>query len=67
VQGRGELTLFQSFQMVSGSLGSTQVSQGRMRGDEISFTAGAATYTGRVEGNTIRGTVGGQPFTATKK
>jgi hypothetical protein len=68
VQGRPDtLTLYQSFQMLSGSLGSTQVSQGRLRGDEISFTAGAATYTGRVEGNTIRGTVSGQPFTATKK
>jgi hypothetical protein len=67
VQGRGDLMLYQSFQMVSGSLGTTQISQGRLRGDEISFTAGGATYTGKVEGNTIRGTVNGQPFTATKK
>jgi hypothetical protein len=67
VQGRGDLTLYQSFQMVSGSLGTTQISQGRLRGDEISFTAGGATYTGKVEGNTIRGTVNGQAFTATKK
>jgi hypothetical protein len=64
---RGTLTLYQSFQMLSGSLGSTQVSQGRLRGDEISFTAGGTTYTGRVEGNSIRGTVNGQAFTATKK
>src|SRR5687768_13761784 len=67
VQGRGDLMLYQSFQMVSGSLGTTQISQGRLRGDEISFTAGGATYTGKVEGNTIRGTVNGQAFTATKK
>ena len=67
VPGRGDLTLYQSFQMVSGSLGTTQISQGRLRGDEISFTAGGATYTGRVDGNTISGTVNGQPFTATKK
>jgi hypothetical protein len=64
---RGTLTLYQSFQMLSGSLGQAQVSQGRLRGDEISFTAGGTTYTGKVDGNTIRGTVNGQAFTATKK
>jgi precorrin-6B methylase 2 len=67
VPGRGTLTLYQTFQQVSGSLGSTQVSQGRLRGDEITFTAGGTTYTGRVDGNTIRGTVNGTAFTATKK
>ncbi len=67
VPGKGALTLYQTFQMVSGSLGSTQVSQGRLRGDEIAFTAGGATYTGKVDGKTIRGTVNGMPFTATKK
>jgi hypothetical protein len=67
IPGRGTLTLFQSFQMLSGSLDKTQVSQGRLRGDEITFTAGGATYTGKVDGNTIRGTVNGQAFTATKK
>jgi hypothetical protein len=67
VPGRGALTLYQTYQMVSGSLGSAQVSQGRLRGDEITFTVGGTTYTGRVDGNTIRGTVNGSPFTATKK
>ena len=67
VPGRGTLTLYQTFQMLSGSLGSTQVSQGRLRGDEITFTAGGTTYTGKVEGNTIRGTVNGGAWTATKK
>jgi hypothetical protein len=67
VPGRGALTLYQTFQMLSGSLGSAQLSEGRLRGDEITFTSGGATYTGRVDGNTIRGTVNGQPFTATKK
>ena len=67
VPGRGALTLYQTFQMLSGSLGSAQVSQGRLRGDEITFTAGGTTYTGKVDGNTIRGTVNGTPFTATKK
>ena len=67
VAGRGALTLYQTFQMLSGTLGSAQVSQGRLRGDEITFTAGGTTYTGKVEGNTIRGTANGAPFTATKK
>jgi hypothetical protein len=67
IPGRGALTLNQSFQMVSGTLGSTPVSQGRLRGDQITFTVGGTTYTGRVEGNAIRGTVGGASFTATKK
>ena len=34
-----------------------------MRGDEITFTAGGKTYTGKVEGNTIHGT----GWMATKK
>ncbi len=67
VAGRGALMLNQSFQMVSGTLGTNQISQGRLKGDEITFTVGGATYTGKVEGNTIRGTSNGQPFTATKK
>jgi Methyltransferase domain len=67
VAGRGAMTLHQSFQMVSGTLGTNQISQGRLKGDEIAFTVGGTTYTGKVEGNTIRGTVNGQPFTATKK
>ena len=32
---------------------------GKLNGDEISFTAGGAQYTGRVNGNTIEGTVKG--------
>jgi hypothetical protein len=67
VPGRGTLTLYQTFQMVSGSLDKTQVSQGRLRGDEITFTAGGTTYTGKVDGNTIRGTANGTAFTATRK
>jgi hypothetical protein len=63
---QGELALKQTFQMISGTLGATQVT-GRLRGSEIAFTGGGATYTGRVNGNTIQGTVsGGGAFTATK-
>jgi precorrin-6B methylase 2 len=65
---QGTLTLKQDFQMLSGTLGSTAITDGKMRGDEVTFKAGNATYTGKVEGNTIRGTVsGGGAFTATRR
>ena len=35
---KGALTLTQKFQMVTGTLGSTPISDGKLRGDEISFT-----------------------------
>jgi SAM-dependent methyltransferase len=60
---QGELALKQTFQMVSGTLKSSNVStpitNGRLRGDQISFTAGGAQYTGRVNGNAMEGTVKG--------
>ena len=62
---QGELALKQEFQKISGTLGGTPITEGRLRGEEITFKAGAATYTGRVRGNTIEGTVtGGGTFTA---
>lgn len=68
VEGRwqlpqGELALKQSFQMITGTLktgaNSMPISDGRLRGDQISFAAGGAQYTGRVNGNTIEGSVKG--------
>jgi SAM-dependent methyltransferase len=57
----GELTLKQNFQMVSGTLKSgnlaAPITNGKLSGDQISFSAGGARYTGRVSGNTIEGTV----------
>ena len=67
---QGALTLTQTFQMVSGTLGSTPIAGGKLRGDEITFAVGNAVYTGRVQGNTIRGTVAGGSggaWTATRK
>ena len=62
---QGELALKQDFQKISGTLGGTPITDGRLRGEEITFKAGAATYTGRVRGNVIEGTVsGGGTFTA---
>jgi hypothetical protein len=57
----GELTLTQTYQVVSGtftSAGTTfRITAGRLKGDEIRFTAGEVEYVGRVTGNTIEGTV----------
>jgi hypothetical protein len=66
---KGNLTLTQQFQMISGTLGSTPISDGRVRGDEVSFTVGDAKYTGRVTGTTIQGTItggSGGTWTATR-
>jgi precorrin-6B methylase 2 len=67
---QGALTLKQQYQMVSGTLGGTAISDGKLRGEEITFTAGGAKYTGRVNGNTMSGTVSGGSggtWSATKK
>jgi hypothetical protein len=65
---QGTLTLKQTYQMVSGSLGSAPISDGRLRGDEITFTVGKTKYTGRVNGKTIQGTAaGGAAWTATRR
>ena len=61
----GELKLTQTFQMISGTLGSQAV-QGRLRGAEITFTAGSTKYAGTVDGNTIKLT-SPSAITATKK
>jgi hypothetical protein len=51
---KGDLTLTQRFQFVSGTLGTEPIESGRVRGEEISFTVGAATYGGRVDGDRMR-------------
>jgi hypothetical protein len=61
-----ELTLKQEFQNLSGTLGGTPIADGKLRGEEITFTAGGQRYTGKVNGNTITGTSGSSAFTATK-
>jgi precorrin-6B methylase 2 len=69
-----ELVLKQTFQNVAGSLDkdgtSTQLSKGNVRGDRITFTAGGAQYTAKVEGDTMSGTVksgtNSSSFTATR-
>lgn len=67
----GELTLKQTFQNITGTLkspGAETPVKGKLNGEQISFTAGAAEYSGRVAGNTIEG-VGksGAKWTATRR
>jgi precorrin-6B methylase 2 len=72
---QGDITLKQEFQMVQGSFKSGNdsqiVSNAKLRADQLSFTAGSGNYSGRVNGNTIDGTVttGGnsQKWTATRR
>jgi hypothetical protein len=56
---RGTLTLKQDFQMLSGTLGTMPITEGKLRGEEITFKVGTTQYTGRVKGNAIEGTIGG--------
>jgi len=66
---KGELQLEQNFQKLTGTLTSggtsTPIKDGRMLGDQITFTAGSAKYTGRVNGDTMSGA--GGAWTAERK
>lgn len=67
--GNQPLTLTQEFQRVRGTLGTTEITDGRLNGAEITFSVGNARYAGRVEGNTMAGTLtggAGGKFTATR-
>jgi hypothetical protein len=59
--GDGELTLKQTYQMISGSLtrgGKTvQLANGKLNGDHITFNAGGSVYHGTVTGNSMAGTI----------
>lgn len=67
---QGELTLKQTFQMLTGTLKSGNVVTpitGKMNGEQISFSGGGNEYSGRVNGNAIEGTVkSGTKWTATR-
>ena len=57
---QGTLTLTQKYQQFSGSLKNknvvTPVREGKLRGDQISFTLGGTRYEGKVSGNAMQGT-----------
>jgi SAM-dependent methyltransferase len=66
---QGELTFKQTFQNISGTLKSADAVtpiNGKLNGDQISFTAGNVTYTGRVNGSSMEGTAGGAKWNATR-
>lgn len=60
---QGDLVLTQKFQKFSGTLHGEPV-EGRLRGTEITFTAGGTAYHGQVDGAIMRvsATVGGKPI-----
>ena len=61
--GKSELALKQQAQTISGTLTSggktVQITNGRVRGEQIVFTAAGSEYTGRVQGDTMQGRVKG--------
>ena len=61
--GKGELTFNQTYQMLSGTLktGNTSapITNGKVNGDEIEFSAGSVVYWGRISGNSIDGMIKG--------
>jgi Methyltransferase domain len=65
---QGEMKLTQQFQNFTGTLGTQPITEGKLRGEEISFKVGSTTYTGKVEGNTMHGNgANGNSWTATRK
>jgi SAM-dependent methyltransferase len=68
---QGELTVKQSYQKFTGTLTengrTTSITDGRLNGDQITFSAGTFKYAGRVNGNRIEGTATpGGAWTATR-
>jgi precorrin-6B methylase 2 len=66
---RGELTIKQTFQMINGTLkngNNSSAINGKLNGDQITFTAGETQYTGRVSGNSMEGTAAGNKWSATR-
>jgi precorrin-6B methylase 2 len=60
---QGDLKLTQEFQKVKGTLGNQAV-EGKLAGDQLTLTSGGKqVYTGKVEGNTIKGSA----WSATKR
>jgi hypothetical protein len=58
---QGDISLTQMFQKVGGTAKrggvAAAIMNGKLHGDQISFTAGGAEYSGRVHGDTIEGTI----------
>ncbi|KAG0921196.1 hypothetical protein G6F31_020428 [Rhizopus arrhizus] len=54
------MQLTQHYQMLSGKLGSADISDARLNGNAISFSANGVRYTGEVNGKTMSGTAAGK-------
>ena len=57
---QGEIALTQKFQVLSGTLsagGAPDALEGKLSGDQITFKTARAQYSGRVNGNTMSGTM----------
>lgn len=68
---QGELTLQQSYQFISGTLKNgnqiTPIANGKLKGDQILFNAGGVIYAGKVNGDSMQGTLSsGGSWTATR-
>ncbi|ARP95760.1 SAM-dependent methyltransferase [Bordetella genomosp. 13] len=53
--GNRDLKLSQQYQMLTGTLGQSPISDARLKGNEISFTADGVRYTGTVDGKRMTG------------
>jgi len=70
----GSLVLEQSYQVVTGTIktegAAAELAQGKIHGDGISFIAGGMTYSGKISGDVIEGTVttpsGSRPWRAVR-
>ncbi len=60
---QGDIVLEQAFQKVTGTMGGKPISDGRLRGEQLTFTAGGTTQTATVNGTSMQGS----NWTATKK
>jgi len=62
--GKGTLKIEQTFQMFKGELDAggkaVPVTDGKLKGEEITFTVDGTKYTGRVDGNTMKGEIEGK-------
>jgi len=58
---QGDLSFTQTFQYIDGTVrqgpATTAIMHGKLRGEQISFKAGGAEFSGRVNGNAIEGTI----------
>ena len=67
--GDQQLTLTQKYQKLTGTLGSSPISDAKVNGNQITFKANGAEYTGTINGTGISGTIAGGPggnWSATK-